>query len=139
MIIEPYLRLFCETVESSRGYRLSPLTGGRVGSTGGRLLVLGLVEGVHHQLHDGLVHAQRSHQVGVLEEHFVVHRISGERQRERNVLFNDAHQLGVLTGMRNRSMGPPLGINLMIHHNINRSSTTKLQLTVRYLTIQSLL
>lgn len=36
-------------------------------------------EYINHNLHDGFVHAQCSHQIGMLVEHPVIHYISGER------------------------------------------------------------
>lgn len=44
---------------------------------------LGLVSSQHidHDLHDGLVHAQDSHQVGMLVENFVVHYVTGMQRK----------------------------------------------------------
>lgn len=36
-------------------------------------------ENVNHDLHDRLMHAQSSHQVGMLVEHLVVHDITAEK------------------------------------------------------------
>ena len=38
-------------------------------------MLLGLIEGVHHQCHDGLVDTETTHQVGVLEEDLVVGKV----------------------------------------------------------------
>ena len=41
-------------------------------------MLLGLVQRVHHQLHDGLVDAKAAHQVWVLEEHLVVCQVPAQ-------------------------------------------------------------
>lgn len=43
-------------------------------------MLLGFVEGAHHQLHDCLMDAQTAHQVRVLEEHLVVSQVPEEIQ-----------------------------------------------------------
>lgn len=35
---------------------------------------------INHDLHDGLVHTQRSHQIWVLVEHFIFHDITTEER-----------------------------------------------------------
>lgn len=43
---------------------------------------------VDHDLHDGFVHAQRSHKIGMLVEHFVTHYIPEERTEiGKRILF----------------------------------------------------
>ena len=49
------------------------------------LLLLSFVQRVHHQLHDGRVYTQSTHQVRVLEEHFVVHQVPGGVRQRKNL------------------------------------------------------
>lgn len=45
---------------------------------------LGLVstQNVDHDLHDGLMHAQYSHEIWMLVENFIVHDVPGKEKKE---------------------------------------------------------
>ncbi len=75
-LIISYLGGFCHYLYSIRRGGRPPLSLYSGIGRSGRLL-LGLVQGVHHQLHHRLMDAQGAHQVGVLEKHAVVCQLPG--------------------------------------------------------------
>ena len=81
-----YLCVFHQTVQRARGDEgaSAPLLGGDQlghGAVGGLLLLLGLVQGVDHQLHHRLMDTQSPHQIGVLEKHLVVHQLPEKKSK----------------------------------------------------------
>ncbi len=57
-------------------------------------LGLSSTQDVHHHLHDGLVHAERSHQVRMLVEDLVIHDVTADRSE--------------VTHTKHQSLYPPL-------------------------------